>query len=124
MDAINILLIDDEERFLRTATKLLQKKGLNVFTCTNGEDALRLLDENPIDVALLDLKLPGMGGLTLLQKVRELHSEVRVILLSGSFSSEPAEAGLRMGAFAYLAKPASIEKIFEKVQEAFKQRRA
>jgi DNA-binding response OmpR family regulator len=118
MNAVNILLVDDEERFLSTARRLLTKRGLTVSVCARGRAALRFLDEHAVDVALIDLHLPDMDGLRLLEEIKRGHPEVQIILLSGDASDRIVIEGLRMGAFSYVLKPASIREILMKIEEA------
>lgn len=119
MNSLNLLLVDDEEQFLTTAKKLMDKRGLNTFVCTNGFDALRILKERRIDVVLLDLKMPGIGGVDVLRKMKQNYPEVEVILLTGHASVESAVEGLKIGAFDYLLKPSTIPDILDKVKEAY-----
>ena len=119
MNSLNLLLVDDEEQFLTTAKKLMDKRGLNTFVCTNGFDALRILKERRIDVVLLDLKMPGIGGVDVLRKIKQNHPGVEVILLTGHASVESAVEGLKVGAFDYLLKPSTIPDILDKVKEAY-----
>jgi DNA-binding NtrC family response regulator len=119
MNSMNLLLVDDEEQFLTTAKKLMDKRGLNTFVCTNGFDALRILKERRIDVVLLDLKMPGIGGVEVLRKIKQNHPQVEVILLTGHASVESAVEGLKIGAFDYLLKPSTIPDILDKVKEAY-----
>lgn len=124
MSAINLLIVDDEERLLSTHKKLLDKRGLNTATCTNGVDALRILKEQPIDVVLLDVKMPGMDGLEVLRRIKQDASGVEVILITGNLSVESEVEGLQKGAFGYLKKPVTIAEIQKRVEEAFVQRLA
>ncbi len=124
MNAINLLIVDDEERLLATHKKLLDKRGLNTATCTNGLDALKILKEQPIDVVLLDVKMPGMDGMEVLRRIKQDASGVEVILITGNLSVESEVAGLQEGAFGYLKKPVTITEIQKKVEEAFVHRQA
>lgn len=124
MNAIRLLIVDDEERFLSTHKKLLEKRGLNTDTCTNGFDALRILKELPIDVVLLDVKMPGIGGVEVLRKIKQDHPDVEVVMLTGHVGVESEMEGLKLGAFGYLTKPVTIAEIQAKVEEAFVNKRA
>ena len=68
-----LLIVDDEERFLKTTSTLLAKEKCTVFTATNGMDALAIMDDKKIDVVILDVKMPGMGGVEVLRKIKEKH---------------------------------------------------
>ena len=124
MNSINLLLVDDEEQFLTTAKKLMDKRGINTFICTNGFDALRILKERRIDVVLLDLKMPGINGVEVLRKMRLHHPGVEVILLTGHASVESAVEGLKLGAYDYLMKPSTIPDIVDKVKQAYDRKMA
>ncbi len=119
MGAINLLIVDDEERFLSTYKKLLERRGINTTTSTNGLEALDILKGAPIDVVLLDVKMPGIDGLEVLRKMKQDHPDVEVILLTGHVSVQSEVEGLKLGANGYLMKPISIEEMCAKVEEAF-----
>lgn len=123
MSPANLLIVDDEERFLTTTGRLLEKHGMSVFTCTNGFDALDVVKENRIDVVLLDVKMPGIDGIEVLQEIKRGFPEVEVILFTGHASVESAVEGLKKGAFDYLTKPSTVEDIEAKVGEAMRKKR-
>ena len=124
MSATHLLLVDDEEQFLSTTKKLLEKRGIQTDTCTNGFDALDLLEQCRIDVVILDVKMPGLDGVETLRKIKRKYPLIEVIMLTGHASVESAVQGLKLGAFDYLMKPATVEEIMAKVQEAFDKKRA
>ena len=124
MGAIHLLLVDDEEQFLSTTKKLLEKRAVNTSTCTNGFDALKILEEHRIDVVILDVKMPGFDGVEVLREIKQKYPLIEVIMLTGHASVESAVEGLKLGAFDYLMKPSAIEDMVAKVQEAFDKKRA
>ena len=124
MATIRLLLVDDEERFLNTTKILLDKRGVETHTATNGLDAMRVLDEHRIDVVILDVKMPGMDGVETLRKIKHRYPLVEVIMLTGHASAESAVEGLKLGAFDYVMKPCDISGLLEKVQEAYDKKRA
>lgn len=124
MSNMHLLLVDDEEQFLSTTRKLLEKRGVDTLTCTNGFDALDILGKRRIDVVVLDIKMPGIDGLDVLSKVKRDHPDVEVILLTGHASVESAIEGLKLGAFDYLTKPARVSEIIAKVEEAYERKLA
>ena len=124
MATIQLLLVDDEERFLATTKVLLEKRGTNTITATNGLDAMRILDEHRIDVVILDVKMPGMDGVEVLRKIKQKHPLVEVIMLTGHASVESAIEGLKLGAFDYVTKPCDIADLMEKVNEAYDKKQA
>lgn len=123
MSALQILLVDDEERFLSTSKLLLEKRGIDVATATNGPDALKILGERGIDVVILDVKMPGMDGAAVLRRVKQDHPLVEVIMLTGHASVESAVEGLKLGAYDYLMKPVDIPTLIEKAREALEKKR-
>lgn len=118
MSKMRLLLVDDEERFLATTRILLEKRGVETLTATNGSDALAVLDEKPIDVVILDVKMPGMDGVEVLRRIKQKHPLVEVIMLTGHGSVESAVEGLKLGAFDYVMKPMDIPDLLAKAEEA------
>lgn len=116
---MKMMLVDDEERFLQTTSKLLSKKGYDVVTALSGKEALEKLISINIHVVILDVKMPGMDGNATLKEIKRLYPMVEVIMLTGHATVESAIDGLKSGAIDYLMKPADIEEIVEKAQAAF-----
>ncbi len=123
MEKPKILLVDDEERFLTTTRKVLHKKGYEVFTATSGAAALKVLGEKSVDVAILDVKMPGMDGIATLKEIKRHHPLVEVIMLTGHGTFESAVEGLKSGATDYLTKPSDIAELLDKVAEAYEKRK-
>ena len=124
MATIQLLLVDDEERFLHTTKILLEKRGVVTFIATNGADALKAMDEHRIDVVILDVKMPGIDGVEVLRKTKQKHPLVEVIMLTGHASVESAVEGLKLGAFDYVKKPCDISDLITKVNEAYDKKHA
>ena len=124
MATIQLLLVDDEERFLHTTKILLEKRGVVTFTATNGADALKAMDEHRIDVVILDVKMPGIDGVEVLRKTKQEHPLMEVIMLTGHASVESAVEGLKLGAFDYVKKPCDISDLITKVNEAYDKKHA
>jgi len=116
---MKMMLVDDEERFLQTTSKLLSKKGYDVVTASSGKEALEKLISLNIHVVILDVKMPGMDGNATLKEIKRLYPMVEVIMLTGHATVESAIDGLKSGAIDYLMKPADIEEIVEKAEDAF-----
>jgi DNA-binding NtrC family response regulator len=117
-----ILLVDDEERFLVTTRKVLDKKGYEVLTAASGAGAISMLGEKTVDVVILDVKMPGMDGIATLKEIKRRHPLVEVIMLTGHGTLESAVAGLKCGATDYLTKPSDIGELLVKVEEAFEKK--
>jgi DNA-binding NtrC family response regulator len=121
MEKMKMMLVDDEQRFLSTTKKLLLRKGIEVLTAASGAEALEKLKSHTVHVVILDVKMPGMDGITTLKEIKRNHPLVEVVMLTGHATVESAIEGLKSGAFDYL-KPADIAELMEKAGEAFKKR--
>lgn len=113
-----ILLVDDEEEFISTLAERLSLRGLKARVALDGEEALRLVEENPPHVMILDVLMPGMKGLDVLKLVKAKRPGVQVILLTGHGSTKDGMEGMRHGAFDYMMKPLSIDALLSKLGEA------
>ena len=118
-EKISLLIVDDEERFLSTTQKLLEKKGIRTFTATSGNAGYEVLETNPVDVVVLDVKMPGMSGMGVLKRIKKDFPEVEVIMLTGHATVETAVGGIKYGAFDYLMKPCDIDVRADKIREAY-----
>ncbi len=124
MSILNLMLVDDEERFVTTTAKLLERLGHKVLTATSGSAALEVLGKNDVDVIILDVKMPGMGGLEVLREIRLRFPLVEVIMLTGHGTIESAVEGLKSGAFDFVTKPCDLDSLIAKAEEASARRRA
>ena len=118
MEKCRVLLVDDERDFLEVLIRRLSKRDVDVHGVSSGEEALQYLQAKPIDVAVLDVRMPGMDGITALRKIKKLDPLIEVIMLTGHASLEVALEGMRAGAFDYLMKPAEIDELLYKIQDA------
>ena len=122
MDSFSVLLVDDEEEFLATVLKRLKKRKMNAAGAANGEEALNALDKNPVDVVVLDVKMPGMDGIQTLREIKKRFPLIEVVMLTGHASMEVAIEGMEIGAFDYLMKPVDIDELLYKLQDAYKKK--
>jgi len=122
MEKLKLMIVDDEERFLATTQKLLQKKGVDVVTASSGAEALEKLRAHGVHVVILDVKMPGMDGVATLREIKRQFPMVEVIMLTGHATVESAVEGLKTGAVDYLMKPADLDQILEKANDAFNRR--
>ena len=116
-----ILVADDEESMRWVLSKALRKKGLNVDLARDGEEALRLVHANSYDMAILDIKMPGISGLDLLDRIREMREDLLVVIVTAEASMKNAVEAMKRGAYDYLTKPFDldvIDAIMEKVNRA------
>jgi DNA-binding NtrC family response regulator len=116
MEKMKIMLVDDEERYLLTTKKLIEKKGYEVATALNGKEALEKLKGQNVHIVILDVKMPGMDGNETLKAIKNLYPLTEVIMLTGHATVDSAIDGLKSGACDYLMKPADIDEIIEKSQ--------
>jgi len=119
---IRLLIVDDETRFLQAIAQRLSKRGFDVRTADNGKDAVDLARKEKFDIALLDLKMPGMDGGELLRILKEEHRFLEAIILTGHGSLESAVELTKLGAFSYLPKPYELDKLVEVLREAYEAR--
>jgi DNA-binding NtrC family response regulator len=117
-----VLLVDDETEFLETLVKRLKKRKLDVTSAESGKEALTILLENPIDVVVLDVRMPDMDGLETLREIKKIRPSVEVIMLTGHANVEVAMQGMELGAFDYLMKPMDIDELLYKLQDAYKRK--
>lgn len=120
MDRARILIVDDEESVRRLLRTHLSELGYDVRTAADGEEAWRIVDHEPVDLVLSDVRMPRMGGLELLQKVRSRRDDVGFILLTGCDEVPTAVAALQTGALDYLVKPSSMVAVAAAVVKALK----
>jgi DNA-binding response OmpR family regulator len=118
MDALRILIVDDEEELVSALEERLYLRGFQAKGVTTGEKALAHLANEPCDVVLLDVKMPGLGGLDVLKTIKEGTSSPQVILLTGHSSVQDAEKGMGLGAFDYLMKPIQIDELIGVLRSA------
>jgi len=115
----NVLIIDDEEDFVRTLNERLTLREMAVCTAFDGTAGLRELERHPnTDVVLLDIQMPGLGGIDTLRQIKASHPGVEVIMLTGHATVETAIEGMKLGAFDYLLEPYEMETLLQKLQAA------
>ncbi len=102
---IRVLVVDDEPALRRSVVRMLIAKGMEVVTAEDGPRALHLMGSEPFDVALIDLIMPNMGGLELLQRIRKEHADVEVVMMTAYGDVETAVKAVQAGAYNFLTKP-------------------
>lgn len=117
-EKIKVLMVDDEDKFRETTSKILRKRGFDTTMAATGEEAIDILKKQPMDVIVLDIKMPGMDGMAALTKIKEMGSKAQVIMLTGHGGVESAIASLEKGAFDYLNKPCDIDLLTSKINDA------
>ncbi len=119
MDDISVLLVDDEDEFRQTIAKRLAKRGFTLEQARNGEACLSMLENKSIDVVVLDVRMPGMNGIEVLNHIKGRYPKTEVILLTGHATTEDGVEGIKSGAFDYLMKPIKLEHLLGKIRQAW-----
>lgn len=122
MRRIKLLLVDDEERFVSTLAERLRLRNCDTRIATSGAAALSEIKKEQPDVLLLDLKMPGMGGLEVMEKIKTEHPKIVVIMLTGQGDSQSCLDILRAGAVDCIVKPIDINNLMDKIKEIREER--
>jgi two-component system response regulator AtoC len=112
------LIIDDEELTLRTLSRSLRQEGFEVFTALSGEDGLKVFQEQEPDLILLDVVLPGTGGVEVLRQIKQANPNAIVIMMSAYHFVERAVEAMKLGAFDYLVKPFQLDDMMTTLHRA------
>jgi len=118
-----ILVVDDEKSIRDSIKMILEYEKYGVVFAENGDRALTVARERPIDAILLDIKMPGMDGIEVLKEMRNKHPEIPVVMISGHGTIDTAVEATKLGAFDYLSKPLDREKLLITVRNALQQKR-
>lgn len=116
---INLLMVDDEKEFLDSLSERLETRDFQVTTATEGPKAIEAAQNGLFDVAILDLNLPGMDGIEILQILKQNHKFLEVIILTGYGKVDTYKEATKLGAFNYLEKPFDFDKLIEEIKEAY-----
>lgn len=120
MSKIKVLLVDDEESYVKTLAERMEMRDVGSRVALSGEEALRMLEDEPPDVMVLDLRMPGIDGMEVLERVKKEHPQIEVIILTGHGSDQEEKEARRLGAFEYLQKPADTRHLLDTVRAAWK----
>lgn len=107
----NILIVDDEQSQRIILSGYLRQKGNNIFEASSGSEALKITDNNLIDIVLSDFRMPEMNGIELLKKIKEKNPEIAVVLITAFGTIEDAVKAMKEGAFDYLTKPVDLDEL-------------
>jgi len=119
--SIRVLITDDEEDFCASLARVLSRRGFVVRTSSSGEEALAALAQEPSDVVVLDLRMPGMDGLATLAEIRRRVPDMPVLLLSGMADLPSVTSALSQGVTNFIAKPCAIETLISAIEDAHEQ---
>lgn len=120
MEKIKVMLVDDEEAFVTTLSDRIQRRDFSSSVAYTGEQALQIVDDQVPDVMILDLKMPGIGGMEVLRRVKKAYPKVQIIILTGHGSEKDKKEALSLGAFNYLQKPVQIDELARQIINAHK----
>ncbi|MBX3702506.1 MAG: sigma-54-dependent Fis family transcriptional regulator [Steroidobacteraceae bacterium] len=118
-----ILVVDDEEVVVRSCLRILGEDGYELDSAADGRQALRKVADSPFDILVLDIMMPEIGGLEVLQRVKESHPDIDVIMITGLSEIDTAVHAMKLGAFDYLPKPFDPDELRLVVQRALERRR-
>jgi len=121
-EKIKLLIVDDEVRFLETLSKRLSIRDFDVTPVTNGTEALETARKKRFDLALVDLKMPGMTGEQLLEALKTEHPDIEVVILTGHGSIGSAVQCTQAGSYSYLQKPCETEELLSVLRDAYTKR--
>ena len=116
---IKILLVDDEKQFVDTLAERLAMRGFSARVAYDGPQALKAVEE-PTDVIVLDLRMPGMDGFEVLRSVKKSNPQVQVIILTGHGGDAEEQTAYRMGAYNFLKKPMDIDELLNSIRMAYR----
>ena len=119
---IKVLLVDDEVKLLESVSQRLSLRDFEVTTAPDGKKAIKAAKGDKFDVAIVDLRMPGMDGQEVLKTLKKRHKWLEVIILTGYGSVDSAAECTRLGAFGYLEKPCDFDKLIDVLKQAYTER--
>ena len=122
-DKTKILVVDDEEVVRLSHIRTLATIHCDVEVVRDGKEALQVMERRPVDVVLLDLRMPGMDGMSVLKTIKHRWPETEVVIITGYPNLETAKEAVRLGAYDYLAKPVGPDEVINAANGAMTQKR-
>ena len=116
---IRVLLVDDEKELTDVLAKRLELRDFDVAVANSGEKALDLLHDQNFDIVLLDVLMPGKGGIETLKEIKSTNPLLHIIMLTGHARVDTAVEGMELGAYDYLIKPTETDELVEKIMLAY-----
>ncbi|MFO7613351.1 MAG: sigma-54 dependent transcriptional regulator [Bacteroidales bacterium] len=123
MDVKKILIVDDEESVRYSFRKLYRRPEYQVFESGNGLEALSVIQKEKPDLVLMDIEMPGLSGLEAIRRVKDMHPQLPVIIITAFGTTERVIAAMKYGAFEYLEKPFDVDRLREIISEALEMKR-
>ena len=121
-DKIKLLVVDDEKQFLEIISKRLSVRDFDVTPVSSGEEAIEAARKQEFEIALVDLKMPGMGGEEVLDILKREHKFMEVVILTGYGAIDSAIRCTKAGVYGYLEKPCELETLLNVLREAYQRR--
>lgn len=118
MSEEKVLLVDDEQDFLKALSERMQAKGLEITPATSGEEAIEAVKDEFFDAVVLDMMMPDLDGIETLKKIKEVNPDVQVILLTGHATVDKGIEAMKLGAMDFLEKPAELSSLMQKIKKA------
>jgi two-component system, NtrC family, sensor kinase len=118
LENVRLLLVDDEAALLKNLSRLAERAGAVTHGAENAEAALAVLKTTPVDVSVLDVRMPGMDGIALLKEIKKHWPDMEVILMTGHATPQDGVEGIKAGAFDYLTKPLVVDHLLNKIGQA------
>jgi DNA-binding NtrC family response regulator len=113
-----ILVVDDEEIVLKSFRKILESRGHQVYTALSGQEVFDFLEKEPVDIIFTDMKMPGIDGIEVLERVKEKYPDILVVMITGYSTVQSAEQAMKLGAFDYIPKPFTPGEVLIVVEKA------
>jgi DNA-binding response OmpR family regulator len=124
MHGIEILVVDDDREILKLATSFLEREGMSVHCASSGEEAIRFVRENRVTLMITDLHMPGMKGIELAVRAREIVPDMQIVMITGDVSSETRILAREAGILQVFSKPIRFLEILKTARRAISERNA
>jgi len=122
MQEIQMLLVDDEDDFRTTLANRLKLRKIDVTDAASGGEAIELVKQKSFDVAVIDVKMPGIDGIETLKQVKKIQPAMEIVMLTGHASIESGMEAMKLGAYDYVMKPCDIDELLIKAGDAYQHR--
>jgi FixJ family two-component response regulator len=116
-----VLVVDDEERVVQSITGVLEDEGFQVASAKSGKEAIEIFQQDKPDVALVDIWMPGMDGMEVLNRLKGISPDCQVIMISGHATISTAMTAVKLGAFDFIEKPLSLDLLLQTIHRALNQ---
>lgn len=112
-----IMVVDDQAGIRMLLEEVFKKEGYSILTASNGNQALEIIEENNVDLVLLDMKIPGMSGLEILKKIKQVRPDLKVMVMTAYGESDIVKEALRNGAMSHFSKPFDLHELITSVEK-------